>query len=182
MTFHRGRSWVGHHVEDACPCPQEPCGLVAGDRIDPTCTEHPAAALKSIRQGHEAPDCPGPDLRAAVAMLRTEQPADTIRRAADLMRTRATAATRGPWLSMDGGDRLVHDPGHDLDPPEYVVDEPMSNAANAEHIAGMDPLVAVAVAGLLEQLARVVDEHGFYGTPAAVLALDVARTYLGRSE
>jgi hypothetical protein len=153
--------------------------------------------MTAIPPGENAEDCPRCDPRdpavavypwicpghpEPVAAAEPEQPADTIRRAADLMRTRAAAATRGPWLSMDGGDRLVHDPGHDLDPPEYVVDEPMSNAANAEHIAGMDPLVAKATAGLLEQLARVVDERGFYGTPAAVLALDVARTYLGRSE
>lgn len=116
----------------------------------------------------------------APPMADPEPPADTIRRAADLMRTRAAAATRGPWLSMDGGDRLVHDPGHDLDPPEYVVDEPMSSAANAEHIAGMDPLVAVAMANVLEQLARSIDECDFYGTPASALALELARTYLGR--
>ncbi|OPC84161.1 hypothetical protein B4N89_27435 [Embleya scabrispora] len=123
---------------------------------------------------------PADNLTEPQPMPDPEPPADTIRRAADLMRTRAAAATRGPWLSMDGGDRLVHDPGHDYDPPEYVVDEPMSSAANAEHIAALHPLVAVAMANVLEQLARSIDECDFYGTPASALALELAYTYLGR--
>lgn len=82
--------------------------------------------------------------------MNTHSAVITLRRASKLMRERAHAATPGPWVSLDGGDRLIHDPGHDLDPPVYVVDEPMSNAANAEHIAAMHPGVALALAGWLD--------------------------------
>ena len=34
--YHVGRSWTTHELEDACPCPQAPCGLVLFDTIDPT--------------------------------------------------------------------------------------------------------------------------------------------------
>jgi len=70
-------------VRDDCPCPQEPCGLVAGDRVDPACTEHPPGAVKTMRQSHSAADCPGadavftvevaPDATAFVAALREIQ-------------------------------------------------------------------------------------------------------------
>lgn len=59
MNLHIGRAWEGHDIEDACPCPQEPCGLVAMDATDPECVEHPAVRAKSTRQGHRAEDCPG---------------------------------------------------------------------------------------------------------------------------
>lgn len=80
-------------------------------------------------------------------------PSEIVRRAALLMQERAYAATIGPWVSLDGGDRLIHDPGHDLDKPIYVVDEPMSNAANTEHIAALDPVVADLVADAWRHIA-----------------------------
>ena len=56
---HISRGWPGHtHMEDACPCPQEPCGLVAFSRIDPSCTEHPPSRSKTIRNSHPASECP----------------------------------------------------------------------------------------------------------------------------
>lgn len=59
-SWHISRGWPGHtHVEDACPCPQEPCGLVAYVRIDPNCTEHPVQFGKTIRTSHMASLCPG---------------------------------------------------------------------------------------------------------------------------
>lgn len=54
--YHVGRSFAGHPLEDECPCPQELCGLVAWDRVDPGCAQH--APSKTIRQGHHAADCP----------------------------------------------------------------------------------------------------------------------------
>ena len=58
MSFHIGRSWSGHPLEDGCPCPKAPCGLVDVDRTDPACLEHPAERGKSIRQSHSASACP----------------------------------------------------------------------------------------------------------------------------
>lgn len=59
MTFHIGRSWSGHPLEDGCPCPKAPCDLVDMDRTDPACLEHPGERGKSIRQSHPASECPG---------------------------------------------------------------------------------------------------------------------------
>ncbi|HEY9416301.1 MAG TPA: hypothetical protein VIQ30_16205 [Pseudonocardia sp.] len=56
---HIGRSWRDTRLEDDCPCPQEPCGLVNVNRVDPDCTEHPIERAKSIRQSHTATRCPG---------------------------------------------------------------------------------------------------------------------------
>lgn len=56
---HIGRSWVGHPIEDECPCPQEPCGLIDYMKIDPKCPQHAITAGKTIRQTHWAEECPG---------------------------------------------------------------------------------------------------------------------------
>ncbi len=59
-TKHIGRSWgASRAIEDGCPCPKEPCGLVDEAKASPGCTEHPPEACKSIRQGHYPEDCPG---------------------------------------------------------------------------------------------------------------------------
>lgn len=58
LAFHVGRSWRGTAIEDACPCPQEPCGLVDIGRADPGCGHHPPKLAKSMRQGHSADRCP----------------------------------------------------------------------------------------------------------------------------
>lgn len=54
--LHIGRSWTGHVVEDECPCPKAPCGLVISGEVHPDCPQH--QANKTIRQGHAAEDCP----------------------------------------------------------------------------------------------------------------------------
>lgn len=61
IDYHIGRSWRGmeNHLEKECPCPKEPCGLVAASKIDPECPQHSMAAAKTIRQNHYADDCPG---------------------------------------------------------------------------------------------------------------------------
>ncbi|MGW4718915.1 hypothetical protein [Nocardia sp. NPDC004260] len=56
---HAGRAWSGTAIEDACLCPQEPCGLVDPGLADPDCPHHPLVRSKSFRQGHSAKDCPG---------------------------------------------------------------------------------------------------------------------------
>lgn len=57
--YHVGRSFSGHHIEDACPCEKEPCGLVSWRGIDPSCEQH--KVTKTIRQSHLASECPGGD-------------------------------------------------------------------------------------------------------------------------
>lgn len=58
MTHHIGRAFVGHAIEDACPCPQEACGLVGMEKVDPSCPQHVFTAAKTLRQGHAHRDCP----------------------------------------------------------------------------------------------------------------------------
>lgn len=55
--LHIGSSGEGHEVEDACPCPQSPCGLVAVSTIDPSCAEHGAGSARVILQIHGAMAC-----------------------------------------------------------------------------------------------------------------------------
>jgi hypothetical protein len=57
--WHLGRSFSDTRLEDGCPCPKAPCGLVISDRIVRECTEHPWQRGKTFRQGHEPKDCPG---------------------------------------------------------------------------------------------------------------------------
>lgn len=57
--WHMGRSFVGHHIEDQCPCPKAPCGLVISDQIDEACEQHAFRFSKTYRQGHQPEDCPG---------------------------------------------------------------------------------------------------------------------------
>ena len=57
--WHMGRSFVGHPLEDACPCPKAPCGLIISDQIDESCDQHPMRHGKTYRQGHRPEDCPG---------------------------------------------------------------------------------------------------------------------------
>lgn len=87
-------------------------------------------------------------------------PADELRAAAQTLHTLLAAPdlTPGPWLSLDHGDRLLYDgPGAEDQPPVYVVDEPMSNGANAAYIAAMHPGVGLALADWLAKLADFCD-------------------------
>jgi hypothetical protein len=62
--------------------------------------------------------------------------------------------TEGPWLSLDHGDRLLRNqPGDEDTAPIYVVNEPMSNGANAAWIALMHPGAGVPIATMLDQAA-----------------------------
>jgi hypothetical protein len=74
MAIHIGRSWSGHPLEDNCPCPKAPCGLVDMDQTDPACLEHPAERVKSIRQSHAASACPalGPVDETQADLYRSE--------------------------------------------------------------------------------------------------------------
>lgn len=58
MSMHIGRSFVGHPLEDDCPCPQEACGLVDTAKAVPTCEQHGAGMAKTLRQMHFEAQCP----------------------------------------------------------------------------------------------------------------------------
>lgn len=57
--WHVGRAWSGNAIEDSCPCPKEACGLVDLGKTSTGCDQHPVTRAKTMRQGHEASQCPG---------------------------------------------------------------------------------------------------------------------------
>lgn len=137
--------------------------------------------------------------------------ADVLRKAAALMRERAEAATPGPWSAadehglLDGAEPAwcVSNmrPGYEaMSPTEgYLGDVAETSLGfheardqrNAEHIAGMHPAVALAVADWLDKAARdmqaVVEDANAYGEQVRDLtrdfgpALNLARAYLGEA-
>lgn len=58
--MHIGRRFIGTEIENDCPCPQAPCGLVSERQADPACTDHHPNHAPTIRQGHADSACPGP--------------------------------------------------------------------------------------------------------------------------
>jgi hypothetical protein len=115
-----------------------------------------------------------------------EFPADEIRRAAALMREKAEAASPGPWHHMclgSEGCQVIND-GH-LRERKHVSfsgrKEWKADHADAQHIAGMHPLVALAVADWLSTFAgRGCDQD--FAVPDWNGALAIARAYLGEEE
>lgn len=132
--------------------------------------------------------------------------ADLLREAAELMRTRATFATVGPWWLNGGepwaGDEALTrrmDADDSLTDDEYATWERTTNslfagdvwhAPDAEHIASWHPAVALAVALLLDNEANSIDMadvqrgNGDYEWPAynngrRELLVDIATAYLG---
>lgn len=84
-------------------------------------------------------------------------PSETLRAAAARIREVASAATPGPWVDLDEGDRIINIPPADR-MFEYVVDEPLlANPANGAHFVLWNPVTADAVADLFTTLARLVD-------------------------
>ena len=121
--------------------------------------------------------------------------AETLRRAAALMRERAEAATPGPWtanvLGSEGYDvRSEHVPEkrlHRVRVSRHGWEDWDTDRANAEHVASWHPAVALAVADWLDAEAAVwdaLDAHdrkfGTY-TPQQGHAVIVARAYLGEA-
>lgn len=60
-SIHIGRSFPGiYHVEENCPCPQLPCGLVEiNHAVEIDCPEHNPVHAKTFRSNHRADQCPG---------------------------------------------------------------------------------------------------------------------------
>lgn len=109
---------------------------------------------------------------------------EMLRRAAALMRERATKAPPGPWFVTDGAARyggLVAAPT-DVFPEDdgyagHLIGESMS-PANREYVASMHPPVALAVADWLD---GVAEAQSFADQRRAMYvdsALAVARAYL----
>jgi hypothetical protein len=79
MNLHVGRAWISHAIEDACPCPKAPCGLVDQQNTNPDCQHHPVGRGKTIRQGHSAAECPAEEGEHDGEMPRISPPADPTR-------------------------------------------------------------------------------------------------------
>jgi hypothetical protein len=119
--------------------------------------------------------------------------AETLREAARLMRERAEAATPGPWHSdtIQPRDCVVWGPGEKWltnvadgscrDPRHVVAFD--QDAANSDHIGGMHPLVALAVADWLDAEAEHAGACPSYVELEDLYphAFAVARIYLGES-
>lgn len=83
--MHIGRSWDGGgHIEAACPCPLEPCGLVDRGKVVNECDQHSPMACKTMRTGHRAEDCPGVGRDVVLAIGRTETARSTVVDAASM--------------------------------------------------------------------------------------------------
>ena len=129
----------------------------------------------------------------------SETPAETLRRAAKLMRERAGAATPGPWFTRSDGDWYVCSNAFGL-VSTGIHDEPsMGHLVNVErdhrdaaHIASWHPGVALAIAELLDLTAEAIEnipglgrghvDGGPCDDYACMLkhkALTAARIYLG---
>lgn len=115
--------------------------------------------------------------------------AETLRRAAALMRERAEAATPGPWrVGSEGseGSRVNPRTGDKREDSRWIASvngrvQP-EDGRNAEHIASWHPVVALAVADWLDAVAAIIEEHGgFFDIEGMgdASTLAVARTYLG---
>lgn len=112
--------------------------------------------------------------------------AETLHRAAHLMRERAEAATPGPWRNMRGAEK-----GESVVANASVIAQmhTRDKRENRRHIASWHPEVALAVALLLDNEAFAMEasaarELGLphdYNSARARLLLDIARTYLGES-
>lgn len=101
--------------------------------------------------------------------------AEVLREAAALMRSRATDAPvpAGPW-ETEFSDVIRTD--IPFGSPGYLIVE-CATLAEARHIAGMDPVVALAVADWLEADATVIERHNLDASVSK--AFLVATTYLG---
>ena len=81
--------------------------------------------------------------------------ADTLRRAAALMRDRAEAATQGPWRRVRSGGMVVTDDAESTcNPPKVLLVADRTREPNTQHIASWHPAVALAVADWLDSEAN----------------------------
>jgi hypothetical protein len=117
------------------------------------------------------------------------EPSQELREAAKLMRETAEAATGGRWQHMCMGSEgcAVLNNGHLRDRKRVAFfgrKEWKADHADAGYVASMDPPVALAVAGWLDDTAAELESvpAGAFPVCNAVPALKVARAYLGTGE
>jgi hypothetical protein len=129
-----------------------------------------------------------------------ESPSAFLLRAASAMRERAQAASEGPWKSWQegrdhrGGDSMIATGDSHPGSGDICVNVGKGYhakwEADQDYIAGMHPLVALAVAGWLEaEGKRAAEIDGHEGEPVYALMLAgyrhpvaVARAFLGEPE
>lgn len=122
----------------------------------------------------------------------TETPADTIRRAATLLRERATVARPGPWRTGTHAHRTIYTRATPGQPKTGDLSGLMDTPADAAHTAALHPGVATAIADLLEAIAdEAEDGNGYEGlegvtisrseAPVWTAALAAAHAYLGET-
>lgn len=117
-----------------------------------------------------------------------ESPAETMRRAAALMRERAKAATPGPWRPVAGiwGTEtfaaVIGSEGVPEDAGTWLMATgrgAASQEADADHASSWHPLVALPVAEWLDEVAD--DRHACLDAWVERAAFKVARAYLGQA-
>ena len=119
-------------------------------------------------------------------MSTPETPAEVMRRAAGLMRERATELPPGPWRAEGRDVTATQDyHGDDWNPDwDFGFNVAVCRRQDeAEHIAAWSPLAALAVADLLEREAALIDAQVFPQSDPAMerYPLAVARAYLGET-
>lgn len=103
---------------------------------------------------------------------------DLLRRAAQTLREQAEAAQSGPWMTGEIANHLVNEVvyGQSTGWPGHItqacnVEYADGGMPNARYIALMHPPVALALAGVLEGIARFAETHNVPGPQEPVLAL-----------
>jgi hypothetical protein len=104
-SSHIGRSWSGHGIEDDCPCPKAPCGLVVQETVAETCDQHPLSARRTIRQSHRADECPAAQPQPARELAGAT--AETRRYRAALAQIASMAEARGAVRSVSNIARIA---------------------------------------------------------------------------
>ena len=119
-----------------------------------------------------------------------DTPSQELRQAAKLMRERAEAATPGAWKHMCLGSEgclvirdsgTIRERGHGR-VARFGCKEWHPDHADAEYVAAMDPLVALALADWLDNEAHAAEAIPSTSPALGLLirhALAVARAYLG---
>jgi hypothetical protein len=112
----------------------------------------------------------------------TETPAALLRQAASLMRERADQAPPGPWAALDGGVASLADEG--FWPVDTTgINEDGIDRATRVHIASWHPLVALAVADLLDKIAWMGElDADMLSRVGCDEAIAIARAYLGETD
>lgn len=102
--------------------------------------------------------------------------AERLREAAALMRARAESIPAGPW-EKEFSDVIRTDVPFGSD--GYLVAE-TATVERANYIASWHPLVAFAVADVLDLAAQWAEDHPGSWPPASKAALVVANAYMGQ--